>query len=165
MSTFVKRYALFSHCKQYRYELHRRWEAEGPRMLFVMLNPSTADGTRDDNTIRACVRIAKANGCGSISVGNVYAYRSTYPAALWDAPYPVGPHNREHLFELAADAQIIVAAWGRHAKQEDAQPVMKLLANYGDVQCLGFNKGGSPKHPLFIRSDTPLTLFAPMSVT
>lgn len=153
--------ALLSSCRRYRYRL-RRWEnSPAPYVLFVGLNPSTADGVADDNTVRAWKRLTWAWGYGAFCVGNVYALRSRDPKALWQADDPYGPENVRHLRELAAGASLIVACWGAHAKREDYEPIADLLATYGEVHCLGLNANGTPKHPLFIRTDVKRIRFAP----
>ena len=60
--------ALLSPCGCYRYALWRRWEP-GPQVLFIMLNPSTADELTDDPTIRRCIGFARSWGFGSLAVG------------------------------------------------------------------------------------------------
>ena len=76
--------AVLSPCRQYRYALWRKW-ADGPQVLFVMLNPSTADESVDDPTIRRCISFAKAWGFGSLSVGNLFAFNRMKVRVLW--PY------------------------------------------------------------------------------
>lgn len=155
------RSAILSPCGRYRYSLTRQWRAAGQTALWVMLNPSTADATHDDNTIRAITRITQAWGYRGFMVGNVYALRSRNPAALWAVDDPVGPDNARHLHDMAVSAHRIIAAWGAHADRADADPIADMLAIYGDVWCLGLNKNGSPKHPLFLRTDTERVIFAP----
>ncbi|MFD3920195.1 DUF1643 domain-containing protein [Streptomyces sp. NPDC058595] len=90
------RTALISDCGRYRYRLTRTW-GPGPAAVMVMLNPSTADGTQDDPTVRRCVTFADAWGCGGLIVVNLYAWRATKRAELKLAPDPVGPDNDAHL--------------------------------------------------------------------
>src|ERR1700691_893264 len=59
--------AVFSPCRRYRYALWREWGVlpgmpDKGYVLFVGLNPSTADETRDDATIRRCIAFAQAWG-------------------------------------------------------------------------------------------------------
>jgi hypothetical protein len=74
----------------YRYLLTRRW-APGPVMTWVMLNPSRADETADDPTIRRCVRFARSAGCTAITVANLYAWRTSNPRELRRIPDAIGP--------------------------------------------------------------------------
>lgn len=160
--------AVFSPCGRYRYVL-RRTCGDMPAAavpLWVMLNPSTADAVKDDNTIRAVTRITKAANYKGFRVGNLYALRSRDPAALWTADDPIGPDNDYWLRRMAAVSPCTIAAWGAHeppgrvarrGHRDYVERVLKLLTGYGPVYCLGGNANGSPKHPLFIKSDvTPL---------
>jgi hypothetical protein len=92
----MKRTAIVSDCGRFRYHLRREWSA-GSTLLFVMLNPSTADADVDDNTIRRCVGFGQAEGFGAVEVVNLFAFRATDPADLRRAGYLVGPDNDFHL--------------------------------------------------------------------
>lgn len=142
----------------YRYVLHRRWDAAGPVMAWVGLNPSTADASADDATIRRMSAFARREGCGGICVLNLYALRSPDPAALARHPDPVGPDNDSWLRGLAPDGPVI-AAWGAHAAAGARWPaVTELLAAAGiTLSCLGTTADGSPRHPLYVRADAPLS--------
>ena len=135
----------------YRYELSRVWDRDLPQCTFIMLNPSTADAKEDDPTIRRCIGFAKAFGCGSLVVVNLYALRSTDPRVLWLSSFnPVGPLNDSFITSaLAKTDGPIIAAWGANAKPARAQQVMNL-ARGKEVLALGINKDGSPKHPLYL---------------
>lgn len=152
--------AIISDCGQYRYLLTRESGlplAEAPAALFIMLNPSTADATLDDPTIRRCRGFAQAWGCAGITVANLYAYRATNPRELLLCADPVGPENDTRLAALARDYGDIVCAWGKNAKPDRVNAVSAILQSSGArLWCLGTNKDGSPKHPLYIRQDTQL---------
>src|SRR5882724_4976365 len=92
--------AVLSDCERYRYALWRRW-AERPAVLFVGLNPSTADALQDDPTIRRCIRFAKAWGYGALYMGNLFAFRATDPRAMKAEADAVGPDNDGWLRQLA----------------------------------------------------------------
>lgn len=153
--------ALISGCGRYRYWLRRWVSTPEPYVLFVGLNPSTADAVHDDNTVRAWKRLTLAWGYQSFCACNVYALRSRDPKALWRADDPYGPDRIKHLRQMAASASLIVACWGAHAKRADYEPIADLLATYGEVQCVGLNANGTPKHPLFIPTDVKRLRFAP----
>ena len=112
----MKKSALISECGNYRYSLSRIWDESLPKLLFIMLNPSTADADNDDPTIRRCIGFAKGWGYGGIVVGNLYAYRSTNPMKLiFEASIGtdiVGPDNDRYLQEMSAQCSEIVFAWG-----------------------------------------------------
>ena len=92
----VHRTALFSRDRRYRYRLGRRW-GDGAAVCFVLLNPSTADETREDPTVRRCIGFAGSLGYGALEVVNLYAYVATDPAELRRAGYPVGHSNDRHI--------------------------------------------------------------------
>lgn len=139
----------------YRYLLWREWDAIAPRVVFVMLNPSTACATTDDPTIRRCTRFAQSWGYGSVEGVNLFAYRAPYPKVLRLVPDPIGPDNDRSLLEAKQRAQIIIVAWGHHGTLGNRhQAVFPLLADKGCLYCLGMTKAGHPRHPLYVRSDT-----------
>ena len=144
----------------YRYVLDRRWDRSLPIMAWIMLNPSTADAKTDDPTIRRCMGFARREGCGGICVLNLYALRSSSPRALLRHPDPVGPDNDQWLKVLAAGGcdGPVIAGWGasRIAETRETE-VLDLLAGV-PVVCLGATRSGAPRHPLYVRSDTPLTV-------
>lgn len=146
--------AHFSRCRRYRYALWRTWDASLPSCCFIALNPSTADATRDDPTMRRCIAFARAWGFGGMAVGNIFAYRATRPADMKAEPQPVGRANDRWLLRLASESPLVVAAWGSHgAWHARDQHVLSLL---GPLHCLGVTASGAPRHPLYVRGDTPL---------
>ncbi|MEH0110748.1 DUF1643 domain-containing protein [Tersicoccus sp. MR15.9] len=147
----VHRDAVLSADGVYRYRLTRTW-GEGSTVLFVMLNPSTADHTVDDPTIRRCIGFARAWGHGSLTVANLYAYRATKPADLWRAADPVGPDCDEHLAQAAAAADRVIVAWGAHGRPDRVAAVHALLGDRAEA--LKLTAAGAPGHPLYIRADT-----------
>lgn len=151
--------AVISPCGQYRYKLTREGDLAsvcGP-LPFVMLNPSTADATTDDRTIGRCRSFAKALGYNGIVVVNLYALRSTDPAALWKHPDPVGPMNDSWLSCTGREHSEIVCAWGADAKPDRVMHVATMLTAAGArLRCLGMTKDGAPRHPLYVRGDQPL---------
>lgn len=142
----------------YRYELRRTWAEEIPPVLWVMLNPSTADATDDDPTIRRCAGLSKRWGYGGIIVRNLFALRATHPAVLLGHPDPVGPDNDLWLTDDLLDHEKIICAWGVTGKIHDRAPaVVKMFRAAGvDLWALGFTMAGSPKHPLFVPNVTEL---------
>jgi len=149
-----------SECGLYRYWLTRAWVRAGeiPKLLtFCMLNPSTANADVDDPTIRRCMGYARREGCNSLRVVNLYAYRSTAPKAVWEQPDPVGPDNEEALTLALTLPGAVICAWGKHARPLEVDRFRHLVAHLDrPVVCLGTNLDGSPKHPLYLRADSPL---------
>lgn len=136
---------------RYRYTLERTWERVPRFVLWLMLNPSTADGTTNDATIRRCVRYARDWGYGGILVGNLYAYRATQPADLFGHPDPVGPENDAALLELVGRSSLIVCAWGQRGPDPSRRwNVLRSLGvpTHRQVFALRVNDNGEPGHPL-----------------
>ena len=146
----MKSDAVLSPCGQYRYALTRQW-GEGPRVLFVMLNPSTADAVEDDPTIGRCIGFAKSWGFGSLAVGNLFAFRTPSPALLVHAHDPIGADNEQWLDKLQRSADLTVAAWGNHGRLRGrGEAVARTLIS---PHVLRLNKTGEPAHPLYIAAD------------
>ncbi len=126
-----------------------------------MLNPSTADEQQNDPTVERCERRARAGAYGALVVGNLFAWRSTDPRALYDVADPVGPDNDQHLAAIASEAARVVCAWGRHGALQGRGPaVVRLLAPHrARLACLGVNADGSPKHPLYLPYTAALVPF------
>lgn len=153
--------AEISNCGQYRYRLTRTLAANARIACFVMLNPSTADASRDDNTIRRCIGYARQWGCGELMVVNLFGFRATDPRYLALVRDPVGPDNNDYLVGGACRAiesgGLVVAAWGVHGEIRDQDRyVMALLDKLVPLQCLGVTVDGFPRHPLYLTRETPL---------
>lgn len=151
MTDSIERTAILSGDGVYRYRLARRW-SDGEQVTFVMLNPSTADHTVDDPTLKKVMKLSRAWGYGGLQVVNLYAFRSPDPRDLWAATDPVGPENNEHLRAAGAEGGLMVAAWGNNAQPERIAEVL-AFPGFGELHCLAVNAGGQPKHPLYVRSD------------
>lgn len=155
--------AILSDDGLYRYSLLRTWTPGLGSVMFVMLNPSTADASKDDPTIRRCVGFAKAWGFGGLIVTNLYAYRATKPDDLWSAQSRgvdiVGPEAdgwiRAH---AASNAKLIVAAWGNNGEPQRIWRVQQALRGY-DVHALGLTAAHQPRHPLYVRGATEPTIW------
>lgn len=155
---FTESDATFSPCKTYRYSLTRGWRGEDatePTVLWVMLNPSTADADKTDPTVRKCIAFTSSWGFSRMQVGNVFAMRATNPCELKRAMQhghdPIGPKNEPLLLAMARNAALVVAGWGRHARLQDRGAyTLDRLASVTDVHCLRLNDDGSPAHPLYL---------------
>lgn len=141
----------FSQDGKYRYTLWRIWDRSKPMVLFILLNPSTADEIKLDPTLTRCNSFAQQWGYGGMLVGNLFALRSTNPKALYKAKDPIGPENDRKLQELIGMAAITVVGWGTHGNFMDRGK--KVLAMVKHPYCLDYNINGSPKHPLYLRGD------------
>lgn len=147
--------AEYSPCEAYRYSLTRVWDPAGGRVLFVMLNPSTATEVQNDPTVERCERRARALGFGAFRVCNIFAYRATDPRVMRAVADPVGPGNDAAILEGADWAETVVCAWGTHGAHLGRGPaVERLLRSSGKpLAHLGLSKAGFPKHPLYIGYD------------
>lgn len=162
MIDYASKSAIISACGFYRYTLERHWgraSREWPRpVLWIMLNPSTADASEDDNTIGRCAGFADSWGYTGILVANLYAYRATDPRELKKAADPIGPENYRYLHELSGRAALTVAGWGGYRVQPD-HIAAALKAVNGPIYCLGRTKMGMPKHPLYLSGLTQREVF------
>lgn len=159
--------ALISSCGNYRYSLWRVWDMAKPPLLVILLNPSKANATEDDNTIRWLTRWAAANDFGGVMVVNLFAYRATVPSDMKRSRDPIGPENDKHIraqvrAAVKASGRICVA-WGTHGDfMERDKAVVALVRSEcrdmrrGIVECLGVTKGGFPVHPVRLGYDRGL---------
>lgn len=166
-SLFDRGSAVISEDGLYRYSL-TRWVLDGAARnratergketcLFVMLNPSTADASQDDPTIRRCIRFTREWGYARLKVVNLYAFRTTDPGFLWLQDDPVGPENDHVLAVAFGSADASVAAWGAHAKPERVAAVMSIPM--APRYALGLTNHGAPRHPLYMRADCGVVEF------
>ena len=153
----MNRGAIISACGQYRYRLWRVWDAGLPVLVFVMLNPSTADANCDDPTVRKCMGFAKRLGYGGIVIVNLFAYRATHPKDLKGAGWPIGPENDEHIARVAAaPGSTVVCAWGANARGMSRQgEVLQILRLWSAAPpiALRLTTDGVPWHPLMLPYD------------
>lgn len=144
--------AVYSDCERYRYSLTRVWDQTGPKVLFVMLNPSTATEVQNDPTVERCERRARTLGFGGFRVTNIFAWRDTDPRNMRAASDPIGPDNDDTILQGAAWADLVIAAWGTHGAHLNRGPeVATLLHQHASaLSHLGLSKAGHPKHPLYL---------------
>lgn len=143
------RRASLSRCQTYRYSLTREW-SHGGTVVVIGLNPSTADATIDDPTVRRCVGFARSWGFGRLVIANLFAYRATHPERLALVSDPVGPMNDRCLRKAVQAADLLLVAWGnRGGFLERDRELLSWLPN---PRCLGVTNQGFPRHPLYVRS-------------
>lgn len=136
----------------HRYTLWRGIEFAKPYVNIVMLNPSTADGSKDDPTIRKCRSFVLAQGFSSFVVTNLFAFRTSSPSMIpKNVDEAVGPENDFQIAKAAADAQVILCAWGNHGGLHGrAERVKEILrSSTRPMRALGITKVGEPRHPLW----------------
>ena len=155
--------AIISGCGKYRYRLERFASPHATLTAIIMVNPSTADATSDDATIRKLRGFGERNQWGHLIVGNLFAYRATDVRDLGMALDPVGPDNDDHLTQIMAEADQVVFAWGPIAKQPKAvrsrwNDVVRIARDAAHIPlCIGEPaKCGHPKHPLMLPYSSPI---------
>lgn len=154
--------AIISDCGYYRYRLERHG-SDGPLVGVVMVNPSTADATEDDPTIRKLKGFAERNGWGGFVVGNLFAFRTKDVKIMAKAADPVGPDNDLHLQDLFEEVDLILVAWGRLSKlpvglrTRWAEVADMIHRSEKPVFQIGVPvEAGQPRHPLMPGYDTPI---------
>jgi len=163
----VERAAEISPCGKFRRSLSRVWDKSLPLVLYIMLNPSTADALVDDATIRRCMSFAYQEGYGGILVWNLFDYRAASPKVLAKArmDYDIsgGPANEDALKRMLARVDKVVMAWGSSFSVVQTRATVSWLnwfltchAQTISTRCLGYTKSGQPKHPLYLPLNTPL---------
>lgn len=141
--------AIFSEDKRYRYLLMREWDHNKPALMIIGLNPSTADETKNDPTIRRCIGFAKIWGYGKLFVTNLFAFRATYPEQLFISKNPIGVENDSWIKKISKDADKIVLAYGNHGKfNERHNEILKIIK---DPYCIKKSKNDMPMHPLYLK--------------
>ncbi|MGZ0657038.1 DUF1643 domain-containing protein [Coraliomargarita sp. W4R72] len=158
----------FSDCRKYRYTLLHQWEPlfERRRVIFVCLNPSTADEGQLDPTLTRIKAFSQRLGGNEFLMLNIFGYRATDPNDMMAVTDPVGPGNDAHMqaaieeaYELNQGSLDIIGGWGNHGLHMDRQAAfLKLLAPYRtwpklNIACLGKNANQTPKHPLYIAAN------------
>jgi hypothetical protein len=152
---------VFSPCRTFRYRLDhviREVRVEPRRIMWIGLNPSTADERQLDPTLRRIRGFSEDWGYDTFVMTNAFAFRATLPGDMRSAPDPVGPDNDAELLRAAGDCGRIVACWGVHGEHlgRGAQVTALLRARgFGrKLVCLGRTGAGHPKHPLYLRATT-----------
>jgi len=141
----IKKSAVFSTCNQYRYSLSRVWDIKRKPALFIGLNPSTADETEDDPTIRRLIKFAKLYGYGGFYVGNLFSYITPYPSELLDKDLMFSKKNIHEIKKMTGLIKDVVYGWGNSF--EEPEWLKQIISN---PKCFGKNKNKTPKHPLYL---------------
>lgn len=155
----MKKGAEFSEDRKFRYSLWRVWDESKDFVMFIGLNPSTANEASDDPTIRRVVSMAKAWGYGGVYMMNCFPFVSTYPEHL-NVDYSALQYNDKRLVEMGRGCSEIIFAWGNFpivVKEGRDTELKKLFPN---AKCLIQNKNGSPRHPLYVPSNVTPILFS-----
>lgn len=156
------RTAIFSSDQRYRYRLDQSFPGAlfgaAGHVTFLMLNPSTADASVDDPTVRRVINFAQRWNHTGLTVVNMYALRSTDPKALKRVSLQeaVGPENDRHIREAVLASARVIVAWGASGPYpERIRAVLRLLgATSVPVEALALTMDGHPQHPLYVPADT-----------
>lgn len=155
--------AILSECRKYRYTLSRDVDMLGSRVFaYFGVNPSTADETLDDQTVKKWIGFTAKNTGSRFVVGNVFAYRATDVNELASVSDPIGPRNDKHITTLIEQADVLVPCWGSREKLPKAlryrldEVMATLVASGKPVLCFGHTASGDPKHPMMLSYETPL---------
>ena len=149
----ISRSANISNDRQERFSLSRIWDLNKPKILYIMLNPSYADDEFDDPTIRRLIFFSKKFKYGGFYVANLFTQITPYPKFL-NIESSIQKNNLKVIKDLVLKSKTIVYAWGNLVSEP--RELMKLIES---PLCFGINKNGTPKHPLYLRSDTKLQDF------
>ncbi|MDP2137881.1 MAG: DUF1643 domain-containing protein [Candidatus Didemnitutus sp.] len=152
----------FSPDRRHRYSLIHRWNAlfSDKLILWIGLNPSTADEAKLDPTLTRIRSFSQREGFDGFWMANLFGLRTPYPREMMATPDPVGPENDSSLLAAGKRCDIIVAAWGvSGAYQSRADAVVKLFAGR-ELWCLGTTQAGHPRHPLYVAANQPLVRFS-----
>lgn len=155
--------AILSPCGAFRYRLERELGRDGPAVAILSVNPSTADATVNDQTIRKDMGFGERLGWGRLIKGNKFALRSTDVRGLRSAHDPIGPENDAHLEQIMRDADLHIVAWGPLTKlPPDLRRRWRTVVAIADrvgcrLMCWGTAQDGHPRHPLMLAYSTPLT--------
>ncbi len=149
----------------FRYKLEHRWDDDTPSyarktVVWVMLNPSTADSQQLDPTLRRCKGFSKRLGAGGMVILNLFAFRATLPKDMLAAVDPVGPLNDDTIARTVEreDVTHVIAGWGVHGAHRDRDKQVTAMLT-GRLSALKVTKDGRPGHPLYIKGDAPLLPF------
>ncbi|MFL2615758.1 MAG: hypothetical protein CNC90_03570 [Cryomorphaceae bacterium MED-G11] len=149
----ILRSARFSNDKKHRYKLSRHWDLNKPQILYIMLNPSIGNESIDDPTIRRLLSFTKKFDYGGFFVGNLFTYITPNPKTL-DTSIGITNKNLNVLTNLVSKADEVVYAWGNSI--EEPNELKKLISN---PMCFGKNLNGTPKHPLYLPSNSKIIKF------
>ena len=165
--------ATFSPEGRFRYSLERAWDPKLPRFTFILLNPSEAGADRDDRTSQRLHALTVSNGGGGYELVNLFAMVDThqsdliYPAAVGETTRA----NDEWISRAVDRSDTLVLGWGdgsgkgptaapRKAGVKRRAKEVWSLVRYSRPMCFTVNASGSPGHPLYLKSASPLSRYA-----
>jgi hypothetical protein len=159
INLFESSSAAFSPCRLYRYDLWRIWGDKDNFVQFICLNPSTADETKNDPTIRRCIDFAQTWGFDALCMTNLFAYRATKPKEMMKYEFPIGEENNKWLTETAAKAKLIIAAWSQYGTHLNRAVEVRKLIGREMFYLKISEKTNQPYHPLYLPKNSKPILF------
>ena len=147
----MKKSAILSEDRKYRYVLSRIWDETKPKVMIIGLNPSTADETEDDPTIGRCISFSKSWGYGGVYMLNLFAFRATQPKDMFNAQNPIGLENNSYIEIYSKKVDKIVCAWGNHGTYKNRGN--EIREKFDKLFYLKLNQTGEPAHPLYLKSE------------
>lgn len=120
------------------------------KVVFIMLNPSTATAEVSDRTVKRCENYATDWKFRRLVVLNIFAIRSTDPAILYSDKAPIGPKNNRWIQNCTKDADLIICAWGQHGEHLGRGEAVRQMLRHKKLYYLKLGKNGIPTHPLYL---------------
>ena len=154
----------FSPDRRHRYSLiHHRTPLPGADRLTMWIgpNPSTADESERDPTLRGIARFSERDGFEGFWMANLFGLRTPYPKEMKSAPDPIGSENDASLLAGASRCDQIVAAWGVSGDYQARADAVVRLFGARELWCLGTTQAGHPRHPLYVPGDQKLVRYQP----
>lgn len=157
-----KKGAIFSPNKYHRYLLWRIWDYRKPMLMYIGLNPSTANGKEDDNTIRRLIHFSKKHGFGGFYITNLYSVISTDSDKLKKLKVKNDTIGNEFQRVYIKRSEAVCLMWGdKRAIGRDKLVISLVVLNVpsNKIYCFGKTKKGNPKHPLYLSNATKFQIF------
>ncbi|ULT59582.1 DUF1643 domain-containing protein [Neobacillus drentensis] len=160
----LKNSAIFDETETYRYSLTRVWDSSKEKVVFICLNPSTADAEYNDPTLNRCIDFAKRwhnSKYGLLEMVNLFSFRSTDFSNLKSVDDPIGRKTNNYILNAVKSASLVVVAWGENGsfKNRDKEVLKLLSSEKKSIHCLEVLKCKQPKHPLFAKGDLNPIIF------
>jgi hypothetical protein len=149
--------AIFNCTENERYLLWRKWNDAKPKVLFIGLNPSKADGANDDPTTKRIIAHSKRFGFGGCFMMNCFTQIATNPKDL--GPSGDWQQNLKWLDIVTPFCSEVIFAWGRHDLIKRLARDTYFEKRFPYASCMGKNLDGSPKHPLYLSYSCKLHSF------
>ncbi len=147
----IKKNAILSQDRKHRYMLSRIWDENTGAVVFIGLNPSTADENNDDRTIKKCIKYAKDWGYGGIYMINLFSFRATNPNKMLSALNPTNDENDKYIEKYINIGKKVICAWGNDGSFQDRNN--DITNKFKDLYCLKLNQTGQPAHPLYLEDN------------